>query len=103
MNDIVHDYNKGDKPYEFRRFKDQGAVSHPNFITGGYKTQSERVNEAVKRNQETTFLEAFDPKSKRHAIEDKVCAHSPSMSLPDMKYTHKVTMDRIKDTLKYND
>ena len=56
----IFDYNKVDRPHEFRTFKDRGSVSYPKFVTSGHKTQYERVESRAKKNQEATFLEAFD-------------------------------------------
>jgi len=42
----------------------------------------ERVHDSERKNKEITFHEAFDPKLKKHAIEDKICSFNPSITLP---------------------
>jgi hypothetical protein len=49
----------------------------------------ERVGDIERRNKEVTFHEAFDTRKKKHAIEDKIVAFDPSISLPRMKFTFR--------------
>lgn len=49
-----------EKEYQFRDVSNKGLLGRPKFVTQGWRSERERIQENVAKNMETTFPEAID-------------------------------------------
>ena len=49
-----------EKEHEFRDVKNSGIIGRPKFVTYGWVTERQRIQENISKNLETTFHEAVD-------------------------------------------
>ena len=57
---VVPQYKE--KEYQFRDYSNKGLLGRPKFVTQGWRTERQRIEENIAKNMETTWHEAVDHK-----------------------------------------
>lgn len=57
-----------EKEYQFRDISNKGLLGGPRFVTFGWRSERQRIEENIAKNMESTFHEAADFKKKYNVL-----------------------------------